>query len=380
MSVTGFNKDQRYNPNSDFLLHEAGVLAPNNKNDYNTNFPSLPSSKPSTLSTVVPSVNSVATNKPQASGNRDYVAPQRPSINPTPITPPTPKLNQIPNSGSTSHSPKRDYVAPQFPTLKPTPNNKNEYNANFPSLPSSKPATLSTLVPNGNSAATTKPQASGKRDYVAPQRQSVNPTPMTPPTSKLNQVTNSGGPKRDYVAPQFPTLRPIGTSQHQSSAITTPMTPSSPKRDYVAPKNDKTQNVPGKVKDLINFYDSKSQGGIIPSRPSSYSSILQGSTSSASNDPNVVPSTRMTPAPPRKPVVINNNNLSANRQGSTVLPSSIVNNQGQGINSNSPTDEELQTISEELLRKDVNNAAKYITVNYQEKTTSMSKDDKAPLP
>lgn len=44
------------------------------------------------------------------------------------------------------------------------------------------------------------------------------------------------------------------------------------------------------------------------------------------------------------------------------------------------TETEIQEISEALLRKDTNNAAKYITVNYQGRTTSGARTDEAPLP
>ncbi|CAH2102439.1 unnamed protein product [Euphydryas editha] len=302
-------KDQRYNPSNDFLLHEAGAIPSNNKNNYNINFPSLPSSKP-TQSTPNTNLNYVASAKSQTTGKRDYVAPQRPTTIPSS----TPKpLNSFTNAGSTSHSPKRDYVAPQFPTLKP-----------------------------------------------------------------------------------------IGTTSHLSTSNTTPMPSSSSKRDYVAPPSSKhgnTQPTDGKVKDLINLYDSISSGGSASSQKPSYSSILkptgnkvptqhgnQYSTVSTVNTPkpisfsSVVSGSSKPTSTLSKPGVSNNNLQPTNRPGSPVLPSTLVNNQGQNTNSNSPSDTELQTLSEELLRKDVNNAAKYVTVNYQEKTTGSSTDDKAPLP
>nr|CAD7447753.1 unnamed protein product [Timema bartmani]CAD7461765.1 unnamed protein product [Timema tahoe] len=43
-------------------------------------------------------------------------------------------------------------------------------------------------------------------------------------------------------------------------------------------------------------------------------------------------------------------------------------------------DQDLQTFSETLLNKDVNNAAQYITINYQSKTRSRDNIDKAPQP
>lgn len=48
-------------------------------------------------------------------------------------------------------------------------------------------------------------------------------------------------------------------------------------------------------------------------------------------------------------------------------------------NSNA-TDDELREFSEALLKKDVNNAMKYVTVNLQGKTISRSSVDEAPLP
>ncbi|KAJ9601547.1 hypothetical protein L9F63_000290, partial [Diploptera punctata] len=44
------------------------------------------------------------------------------------------------------------------------------------------------------------------------------------------------------------------------------------------------------------------------------------------------------------------------------------------------TDKELQAFTEELLKKDVNNAAQYVRINYQGKTKSSSTKDEAPEP
>nr|XP_032527836.1 poly(U)-specific endoribonuclease homolog [Danaus plexippus plexippus] len=296
----GFNKVQRYNPSSDFLLHEAGVPAPDFKNNYASQFPSLPSAKPS-----------------------------------------------VPTS------------------------------------------------PTNNLVTTAKPQQTGKRDYVATQISTKNPaTAVTTPKTQLSTAVTPNPSRRDYVAPQFPTAKPLTTQKQYSNSptVVTQKTPS-PKRDYVAPNLPKdNRQTPGKVKDLINFYDSKSQGVSTPTRSPSYSSVLGGkgtqstiltnptpkpmsfsSVVSGPKKPSTGPSSSstLTPTSPSKPAPTN---LPTN----VVLPSSLSNNQGP--NSNSLTDVELQNVSEELLRKDVNNAAKYITISYQEKTTSMSKDDKSPLP
>ncbi|KAJ0182471.1 hypothetical protein K1T71_001840 [Dendrolimus kikuchii] len=261
-----------------------------------------------------------------------------------------------------------------------------------------------------------------KRNVVINQPTSV--------TSTL-QMTNNAGGKRDYVA-NFPQLKPTTqtqrptihtprpTIQTQSSSTSTTITHitqnSGGKRDYVAPQYPSTkptfnnQQSTNKVKDLINFYDSKNNG--VPS----YSSIVQGTTNK--NGPNLgpivsttkfvtSPTTPKSPSLPTKPlsfsaVVAGSNKpgtatslttpkpatlvpvvptVPTHRPGSPVLPSTILNNnKNQGVSSNSVTDDEIIILSEDLLRKDVNNAAKYVTVNYQEKTTSQSKEDKASQP
>lgn len=200
---------------------------------------------------------------------------------------------------------------------------------------------------------------------------------------------------------------------------------SSGKRDYVAsPITQKPQSTSlphhtnaGKVQDLINFYDNKNNNNNGQNIPS-YSSILRGNNNRGVTTVNL-PSTK----PPVSPSVQNNPTVSTpkplsfsavvagpNKQpspatiptskpstksppnsqpqttlpGFPVLPSSILNqnrkNNNNQNNANGPTDAELQTLSEELLRKDTNNAAKYLTINYQEKTTSQSKVDNAALP
>lgn len=328
-----YSKQQRYNPNTDFLLHEGGV-PPNeaNKNQLNTQ------------SSVSPT---------QQNGNQ--------------------------NNG------KRDYVA-QFPQLRPPT--------------TTKPSTV------GNNYY----QNSGKR---APSPQS--PSPVTPKSLTTSPIsTQSSGGKRDYVAPQFPTLKPIQGANVTPKSTTASLNTqeSGSRRDYVAPQYPtlKPVNQPssGKVKDLINFYDQNGSQNP-PQKIPSYSSILAGSTHKNAPGSTLTTSsfTQPTPKPvstATKPLSFSNvvsgpnpsaqttittpkpstrlpSNTPTSRPGSSVLPSSIVNrNQNNQANNNAPTDLELQTLSEELLRKDVNNAAKYVTINYQEKTTSQSKDDKAPNP
>lgn len=286
-------------------------------------------------------------------------------------------LHESSNNGA---QPKRDYLA-QFPPL----GSQGSQTAG---------AQISPIIPPNN-------PSSPKRDYVAPNQPTIK-NPITPPpssTPSLNtpQKSQGGSPKRDYVAPNFPSP---STSSH-------------------SPGNSQHN----KVKDLVNFYDNKAQN--TPTKAPSYSSIAQGSnrqtspvtqgpfTASTShtnkplsfsavvagqNKPNIPPNNNTPTLPsstannrnPQLPLKPISNNSKNDKSGSPTkpslppLPSTILQNQknknSQSSNSSGPTDFELQTLSEELLRKDSNNAAKYITINYQDKTTSQAKDDKAPLP
>lgn len=65
-----------------------------------------------------------------------------------------------------------------------------------------------------------------------------------------------------------------------------------------------------------------------------------------------------------------------------------TNNQFTGRNTEQPSspttfnndDDELRDFSEQLLNRDTNNAARYVKINLQSKTTSRSMQDEAPLP
>lgn len=56
------------------------------------------------------------------------------------------------------------------------------------------------------------------------------------------------------------------------------------------------------------------------------------------------------------------------------------NKQPTTTNTDGELDNQLRTFSENLLSKDVNNAAKNVKINFQGKTTSRSQIDEAPLP
>jgi hypothetical protein len=373
----------RYTQNTDFLLHEGGVNQPKKNEPPPTNignsqssrttstksdFPPLPS--PSTLQTTPhPNNDQQKTRTTQSSGKRDYVAsnypPLKPPVNsqngnknsPTSMQPLAQPTQSTPSTG------KRDYVAPNYPPLRPPSNTQH-----------------STTGFHTNPPPTQGSQTSGRRDYVNP------------------NIASNNSPNTQHSTTGFHTS-PTPTQASQTSG----------RRDYVNPNipsnNSPTNSQQGKVKDLINFYDSRNPQTSNPQKVPSYSSILQGTTNNNNNNnnnqgPTVNPGGTGTTKPPNqtpKPLSFSNVVSGSTNHASTIttrpstngpsnirpskLPSSIANNnKNQGNNGNSVTDSELQVLSEELLRKDSNNAAKYITINYQGKTTSQSIEDKAPLP
>lgn len=281
-----------------------------------------------------------------------------------------PKRDESISSSNNNNGGKRDYIS-QWPALGPAATPKS---------------TSTTAFNNINSWPQSKPQASNpKRDYVAPQLPSHKPvTPKTTTTSNnnlpgLQSNAPSSNSKRDYVSPHFPTLKPSQNNQ--------------PVQNNQQMKDNQATGT--KVKDLINFYDNKNP----TPTPPSFSSILRGSTNkngatTATASP-ILPTKPMsfssvvaggnkprTPARTTPEAIVTAPSTPGHRPGTPVLPSTIVNNNRDtnSNNANTVTDAELQTLSEELLRKDSNNAARFITVNYQDKTTSQSTEDKAPRP
>lgn len=348
-----YNKHQWANTNTDFLLHEGGVLTGGNK-------------KVATQ----PTGSQSQTNNNQYGGNSNYAA-QFPALGPPSTSQSqTPTPNNVNNGrqgNAQSSNGKRDYVAPQYPTLKPIQPNNQPNGGN----------SLTPMSPNNQNGG--RPSYAAQFPSLSPSSssQTQTHTPAVNPMPQHNPQTSNG--KRDYVAPQYPTITPIQQANQPAG---------------------------GKVKDLINFYDSKgpSQGTF------SYSSVLQGNSnknglSPAGTLPSTLSPSVQTPKPMSFSSAVGGNKPSStamftttkpatripttsmsrpgtptSRPGTPVLPSSIVNNNRGTTGSNTVTDAELETLSEELLRKDTNNAARYITINYQSKTTSRSTVDMAPLP
>lgn len=305
--------------------------------------------------------------------------------------------------GVPQNAPKRDYVASNSFTQTAYNNGgKRDYAAEFPALgppvtPKSTSTTAFNNINSGQQHHTQQPN--GKRDYVAPQLPSTKPVQNNQPvTQKTSTIANnnvwqrnpqSSNGKRDYVAPQFPTLKPVQNNQ--------------PAHNNQPMQNN--QPAGGNVRDLVNFYENKgpnqgppsyssiAKGPInnngptstrfrqptptsaphTPTKPMSFSSIVSGGNKPGAGTTQILTTARPTTRVPSTP---------GTRPGSPALPSSIVNN-NRGTttsNGNTVTDAELQVLSEELLRKDSNNAARYVTTNYQERSSSQPNEDKAPLP
>lgn len=315
------NKAQQYNPSIDFLSHEGGVLTPDPKAGLTNQHPS-------------PGLQSSVSNNQRttSSGKRDYVAPQRTTAKP----------QSTPRS-STSLQPQNPLSDSNFPPLGPqqnSPSGKRDYvAANWPNKPSSPQASGQTS-PSLPTIKPSVPTTNGRRDYVNPNWPAL-PTPSK--NGPLLQSASTSKPSSFSSVVSSPTL-PQPTKAGASND----------RRDYVNPNWPAlpTQSTPSK------------NGLLYPTaptlKPPSFSSVVSGGGA----DKPIGTSSVQTPAPAKRP---------------TVLPSTLV-NKNQNTNSNSPTDLELQNLSEELLRKDTNNAFTLITINYQEKTTSQSKDDKAPYP
>lgn len=182
-------------------------------------------------------------------------------------------------------------------------------------------------------------------------------------------------PTRDYVNPNqpakdpFPALKPPRNQYNPNTQIAPPTSPKPGTRDFVNP-NIKPQiplNLPKEpfpVLKPVGPRDSVSLSQVIgPQRPHTTpvgSQIPQGAGSYAQKAANGVTTPRpISTGPP---------------DGSAGAPDSSTRAPLEG-----PVDNELREFSEQLLKKDVNNAFKYVKLNIQGKTTSQSKNDEAPL-
>lgn len=227
----------------------------------------------------------------------------------------------------------------------------------------------------------------GTRDYVNPQASLVGQTvrPQTTITRGLNnrdflnlstpspQVVrsnpqiNNRGTVRDYVNPSAPLVSPnvnlkAGTSPsnpvlpNSYAQAVNPSGLNTNLRDYVAP----LRPAPGA---------SKPNFPALPTTPGSQIPIRSGAIQPSSGSTILSYASKAGGSTTKSPLVIANTpSTGPLNSGSTTTEKA----------EDGPTDNELREFSEALLKRDVNNAAKYVTINIQGKTTSSSKNDEAP--
>lgn len=152
-----------------------------------------------------------------------------------------------------------------------------------------------------------------------------------------------------------------------------------------------------------NFLNNE-RGGMVPNMPSPKPNSIQpiqsqrggnGAQAAHQNTPNQMPNSNKPSQVVNsgQPVAggggknSNNNNNDMKGlvpTGSMISKSDVLNqntNDGSNVkNTGDVEDYELREFSEELLLKDSNNAARFVTVNLQGMTTSRSTNDEAPLP
>lgn len=210
------------------------------------------------------------------------------------------------------------------------------------------------------------------RDFVNPNykpNQPINPatTSKAPiATSVLDQ--KSSQPSRDFVNPNFkPNVSPISTPASSSSSTPSSVSlsqilkPGPPQptgsRDYV--------NTNIKPRDPFPALRPSNQGG-----RESFPAL--GPAQSAAGRP---ASSGPSYAGAAAGGATTSRSLTAQVGG---LAPGVVPGPSTKAPQSGSSDSQLREFSEQLLRKDVNNAAKYITLNLQSKTTSQSKIDVAP--
>lgn len=227
------------------------------------------------------------------------------------------------------------------------------------------------------------------RDFVnpnfkpggTPQAAPRDPFPTLKPLS--NTPITQGTPGRDFVNPNF------------KPGVTPPAAPRDPFPTLKSPTNTPGQGTSGR--DFVN--PNFKPGGAPPATPKDPFPALKPPGSKPSQatpgrdfvNPNFKPGA---PKPPREPfpalgppVGLSNigivpggsyaqkaaNGVTTPRPDSPTKVDSVTKPPLEG-----PRDDELREFSEALLKKDVNNAFKYVTLNVQGRTTSQSKNDEAP--
>lgn len=240
---------------------------------------------------------------------------------------------------------------------------------NTPTSPSgSRPqqSQVQTLTPNNRGNA---------RDYVNPQavsgvpanRPTISNSPNNSPPSRTGQPNSppNRGATRDYVNPS------VSVGQNTNSR------PSSPNQQggtisYANAASGNSANTPKQNTNVRDYVAPQKSGQAATSRPKlDFPPLPGGAKSNPSMNTGVTPlsyAQKVSGGVTTKSPLNTPNKSPPGPPGSTTTPKP----------DEGPTDVELRDFSEALLRRDVNNAAKYITTNIQGKTTSQSQNDEAP--
>lgn len=222
---------------------------------------------------------------------------------------------------------RRDFVNPNISSTTPRPNQK-QLNTHF-------------ITSQRNEAA----NVNSRRDYV-------NTNPNRPQTGHNTQQNIHGGQQLNSDQSAWPQLggRRDFVNTNPPPTWVRPTTPTSTRNPSQAHNNRNPNVNPNTRRDYVN--------------------------------PNVKPQTNphRTNANNNKNVQFIQNSNTLSKPGTNFVGSPANNNEPAVKNIQQSEDEELREFSEALLRKDTNNAANFITINYQSKTTSRSLVDEAPLP
>lgn len=219
--------------------------------------------------------------------------------------------------------------------------------------------------------------------------------PNNGPSTNINRQSsvgiNSNSNQNPNPGPAIPTRQqPGGPSIHNQRPLAPAPAPA-PAGQPSAPTREE-------------FFGLPKKGDPVPTaatpKPISWSSVVSGNSKpggppSAGHVPSSTPGklpgiAAPAPGPGRAPTGISPGNVPKSAQSLRPISLGEDRNRPQSLGPAQPaagaaakelvSDAELKDVSEALFRKDTNNAAKYITVNYQGKTSSFSKTDLAPQP
>lgn len=159
----------------------------------------------------------------------------------------------------------------------------------------------------------------------------------------------------------------INNQQNVGSQKSSTISSTTPKTNSVPPLNRQISTNPT----TPPLKPTPSKPTLPPNKPLSYADAV--GPKSPIPAPSKIASSPSLPSGDRK-------KDSASSTGPTSNTEKVEENENVSFSEGDATDDELRDFSEMLLRKDVNNAMKFVTLNLQGMTTSRSSNDEAPLP